>query len=106
MSTVTQENMEDYIDGVIRGDAVLADPIEGREPLVRGSHDFAFITEVVCKVPESPLKETNKLLLAACRARREHAQSARRVPPALVAEGGRVGRQRQYRTRQLEQSTA
>ena len=65
MSAVTQEHMEEYIDGVIRGDAALEDPLEGREPLVRGGHDYAYITEGVCRVPESRLKDTNKYLIAA-----------------------------------------
>ena len=36
-------------DSNIRGDIVLPDPTEGREDLVRGGHDFHYITETVCR---------------------------------------------------------
>ena len=57
-------------DPEVRGDIPLVDPIAGRESLVRGQHDFHYITEQVCRVVEQPLKETSMgfyfaLLLAA-----------------------------------------
>jgi Ni/Fe-hydrogenase subunit HybB-like protein len=40
------------------GDVVLEDPVQGREPLVRGDHDFHYVTEAVCRVAETPLLKT------------------------------------------------
>ena len=45
-------------DPNVRGDIVLEDPIEGREPLVRGDRDFHYITEAVCRGNELPLMKT------------------------------------------------
>ncbi len=42
----------------LRGDIVVPDPPEGREPLVRGNHDFHYVTETVCRVNETPLLKT------------------------------------------------
>jgi len=50
-------------DPKLRGDVVLPDPVSGREALVRGTHDFHSITEMVCKVNEAPLKDTPKPFL-------------------------------------------
>jgi molybdopterin-containing oxidoreductase family membrane subunit len=46
------------LDGIDRGDAVVEEPTSGREPLVRGEHDFAYITDQVCKFAETPLLQT------------------------------------------------
>ncbi len=56
MSTLAAETLPN--DPNTRGDIVIAEPTEGREPLVRGEHDFHDITEIVCKVNELPLKDT------------------------------------------------
>jgi len=42
----------------VRGDIPIEDPVEGREPLVRGNRDFHYITEAVCKVNETPILKT------------------------------------------------
>jgi Ni/Fe-hydrogenase subunit HybB-like protein len=42
------------------GDLPLEDPVQGREPLVRGDHDFHYVTETVCRVAETPLLQTPK----------------------------------------------
>ena len=47
-------------DPAIRGDVVLPDPVVGREPLIRGPHDFHSVTEMVCKVNEAPILKTPK----------------------------------------------
>ena len=60
MTAVAQEGLQEYIDGIPRGDVPLRDPLIGREQLVRGEHDFAYITERVCAFPESPLLKTPK----------------------------------------------
>jgi len=46
-------------DPNIRGDVSLPDPVEGRETLIRGDHDFHYITETVCKVNEQPILKTS-----------------------------------------------
>lgn len=46
--------------GLHRGDIPLEDPVSGRESLVRGSPDFATITDTVCRVAETPLLQTPK----------------------------------------------
>jgi molybdopterin-containing oxidoreductase family membrane subunit len=46
------------LEGIDRGDAVLEEPTSGRENLVRGDHDFAYITDQVCKFAETPLLQT------------------------------------------------
>jgi len=45
-------------DPNVRGDVVLPEPVSGREALVRGTHDFHSITEIVCKVNEYEIKKT------------------------------------------------
>ena len=40
------------------GDINLEDVVSGREPLVRGDHDFHYVTETVCSVAETPLLKT------------------------------------------------
>jgi Ni/Fe-hydrogenase subunit HybB-like protein len=45
------------------GDVNLEDPVSGREPLIRGDHDFHYVTETVCKVVEQPLIETPKPMI-------------------------------------------
>lgn len=45
-------------DPKLRGDVVLPEPLEGRELLVRGDHDFHSITEMVCAVNEAPILKT------------------------------------------------
>ena len=45
------------------GDLNLEDPIEGREALVRGDHDFHYVTETVCRVAETKLLDTPKSFL-------------------------------------------
>ena len=47
------------------GDEVLVETVQGREPLIRGNHDFHYITETVCRVAETPLKDTPNALLFA-----------------------------------------
>lgn len=42
------------------GDVALEDPVSGREELIRGNHDFHYITETVCKVAEMKLVDTPK----------------------------------------------
>ena len=39
----------------LRGDIALEESISEREPLVRGDHDFHYITETVCRVNEAPI---------------------------------------------------
>ena len=39
-----------------RGDTNIVEPTHGREPLVRGTHTFHDITEIVCRVNETELK--------------------------------------------------
>ena len=56
MITGTADTLPD--DPKLRGDVVLPDPTHGREALVRGTHDFHSITELVCRVNEAPLKAT------------------------------------------------
>jgi molybdopterin-containing oxidoreductase family membrane subunit len=44
-----------------RGDVPLPaelEPLDGREALVRGDHDFHYVTEAVCRVAETPLLKT------------------------------------------------
>ena len=60
----------DASSGMHRGDVPLEDPVEGREQLVRGDHDFHYVTETVLTNNELPLLQTQKawlfgLLLAA-----------------------------------------
>src|SRR5688572_30736895 len=50
---ITVDKLPD--DPKVRGDINVIDPIEGREPLVRGNHDFHFVTETVCRVAEVPI---------------------------------------------------
>jgi molybdopterin-containing oxidoreductase family membrane subunit len=45
-------------DPKTRGDVALVEPIAGREALVRGSHTFHDITEMVLKVNETEIKKT------------------------------------------------
>ena len=45
-------------DPNIRGDVPMVDPVEGREPLIRGGHDYHYITETVCRVNETPILKT------------------------------------------------
>jgi len=45
------------------GDESLEDPVVGREPLIRGEHDFHYVTETVCKVAETKLLDTPNLLV-------------------------------------------
>jgi len=42
---------------VARGDIVLAEPLETREPLVRGEHTFADITNIVCAPAERTFEQ-------------------------------------------------
>ncbi|MCP4502934.1 MAG: polysulfide reductase NrfD [Deltaproteobacteria bacterium] len=45
------------------GDEVLNEEISGREPLVRGDHDFHYVTELVCNAAEGKLKDTPRKLI-------------------------------------------
>ncbi len=47
------------------GDLNLEDPVKGREPLVRGDHDFHYITETVCRVAETKIVKTPLVFWAA-----------------------------------------
>jgi len=62
MATATAQTLPNDIN--TRGDVVLEDPIAGREPLVRGGHDFHAVTEMVCKFNEVEVKKTPKSFLA------------------------------------------
>jgi len=42
-----------------RGDVVLDEPLSGREELIRGGHDFRFVTNAVCKMAETPTKDVH-----------------------------------------------
>ncbi len=42
------------------GDVNLEDPVSGRELLIRGNHDFHYVTEAVCSVAEMKLLDTPK----------------------------------------------
>jgi len=55
----------DAITGAHRGDVPLEDLTKGRELLVRGTHDFHYITETVCSVVEAPLLKTPNIFLFA-----------------------------------------
>lgn len=48
------------VSAVHRGDVVLEEDLVERERLVRGPHDFHSITETVCKMAETPFKDTHK----------------------------------------------
>ena len=50
----------DALSGKHRGDIALEDPVEGRELLVRGEHDFHYVTEAVLANNELPLVKTPK----------------------------------------------
>jgi Ni/Fe-hydrogenase subunit HybB-like protein len=63
MSTATATDVTLPDDIKLRGDVVLPDPVEGREALVRGPHDFHAVTQMVCQVNEAPLKDTPKPFL-------------------------------------------
>jgi Ni/Fe-hydrogenase subunit HybB-like protein len=41
-----------------RGDVVMVEPVSGREALIRGPHSFHDVTEMVCRVVETPIKKT------------------------------------------------
>lgn len=45
---------------IARGDVVLPDDVSTREPLIRGNLSYHQITEIVCRMAETPFADTNK----------------------------------------------
>ncbi len=53
------ENMPEYVGETHRGDLVLPEAVATREELIRGNPSYHDITEIVCKMAETPFSQTH-----------------------------------------------
>ncbi len=59
MSTKHASLNNELVQNTHRGDVVLEEDVGGREALIRGEPSFHHITETVCKMAETPLRDTH-----------------------------------------------